>query len=241
VSERFALRLSTAGAASLGPLRLTPGLEVCALGDALWLRGTLSEELQPRLERLPASERYALEGELLRPPGASLPCARAPDGPWRALVDTLPFAPQPPVAPSGARSSVQLELGPADEEREATFLLTSLRAFADWADAAPSARLEALSFAAEAGGVRVLVRGQVLPPLPGVRHWEAAGLVVPCGRTWRPALPAPLVAEALDLLPGELALFGEDGPRTTFERISGLAFVPARRAAVRATLAEAGR
>jgi hypothetical protein len=92
-------------------------------------------------------------------------------------------------------------------------------------------RLERLTFAASADG-RALVRGRPLPPIPGTRYYERAGVAVPCGWGWPSWLTAELVRAALVIAPGTLALFS---PAGTWEEIPADQFVRATRSAARLT------
>jgi hypothetical protein len=109
-------------------------------------------------------------------------------------------------------------------------LVTTLQAFAAYAEGAPAVRLDRLRFAAD--GERALLWGDPLPPLPGDRYAECAGVAAPCGYAWRPAVDAGSLAGALGLADGDLALLATDG---TWQRVPATSFVRARRSAVRFT------
>src|SRR5262249_31843992 len=98
---------------------------------------------------------------------------------------------------------------------------------------APHVRLEKVTFAASSDG-RVVVRGRPMPPVPGARYYEQAGVAVPCGWGWPAGLEGPGGCEGLGVEPEALALFSAAG---TWEAIAGDHFVRATRSAVRLSTA----
>ena len=79
---------------------------------------------------------------------------------------------------------------------------------------------------------RVAVCGQPLPPLPGQRWVEREGIAVPAGWHWSPPVEATVVRAVFGLQAGDFALWQTDG---TWQRIRAADFLPAGRAAVRAS------
>src|SRR5262245_53611362 len=75
----------------------SPGVEVCAGLERLWLRGQLwSEALDTELRLMLGCERFAADAEgLITPCGAALPVERLPDGPWRPLTEWFRLAAPP--------------------------------------------------------------------------------------------------------------------------------------------------
>src|SRR5262245_57901329 len=127
-------------------------------------------------------------------------------------------------------SAVPLQVVPGGALREPALLETGLDLLLQYALAAPQWRIDRWSFAAS--GLRVLVRGLPLPPLPGI-HWvEMEGICVPAGRAWSPAVEPAVVRQLLALEPGELALLREDG---AWDRVSSDDWVRASRSALRRT------
>jgi len=231
----WALTLDGEATAALGPLRLRAGLETCAEGGVVWLRGAaLDDGLRRELSRLPARRRYdVLPDGLLRPWGRRLPHDRLPAGPWEPLAERLAWALPPTRAPAPAPGPVGLRLergAPGDGPLPEAGLLRLARAdLLAWAARAPAVRLEGLTVAL--AGAEALVRGRPLPSLPGLRFALDAGVAVPLGFVPRPRLAPPDLALLLELMPGEVGLLRPEGG---WERVSAGAFGPARRASLRA-------
>jgi hypothetical protein len=141
--------------------------------------------------------------------------------------------PQPAALSGKPPAPATLHLVRVATELPATVLLTTARAFAAYAVAAPLVRLRHLRVAASSDG-RAVLRGEPLPPLPGQRYAEHEGIAVPCGFGFSPALEPAVVRTLLDISPDDLALFHEDG---SYERIDASSLTRASRGAARATLA----
>jgi hypothetical protein len=228
----WAARLRLSEIAAVARLRLRDDIRAHIESDQLWLRGDhLDEELDSALQYLAPSRRFTVAHDgALTPDGHLLPTEQLPPGEW-SLLDEL-IEPRAPVAAlaGAAPAPVQLQLIRNCGEKTATWLLTPLRLLAAYAESAPEVRLRALSFAATAD--HALVQGTPLPPLPGKYLYEDAGLIIPCGWTWSPAVDATTVRAVLRLALDELALFSDDG---AWLRIDQSAFVQARRSAIRLT------
>jgi hypothetical protein len=131
------------------------------------------------------------------------------------------------AARCAARIAIALE--PVSTSDEPDILVGTLADWSGYATGAPQVRLEKLTFAASADG-RVIVRGQPLPPIPGRRCYERAGVAVPCGWGWPSWLTADLVRSTLEIAPPAVALFS---PAGTWEVVPADQFVRATRSAVR--------
>lgn len=236
--------------AALAELRLILGetVEVALPPDPVppagragwWLRGRgNADAVVASLRRVAGARVFVEEAGKLVAAGETLPRGPVPAGlEWRPLRETLrPEAPD--VLGEGemlrfiaaAKIPVRLEAG--GPVREAGLLLTSLEAFAAWVESAPEVRLRRLEFAASRDG-RAAVRGNPLPDLLTARRYSLAeGVAVPCGWTWSPPVPAAVLAEALGVAPGAVALLHENGKR---EDLPAEAWVAAGRASARATL-----
>ena len=215
-------------------LRTLPGIEACEAGEHLWLRGdTLDDDLDLKLRKLPGAVRYTVrpDGQLVAR-GDRVPKGRLPDGEWKLLADWIELTPQPAALGGEFSERVPLRLVRGDVEEAPNILVTDMATWRNYAAGAPELRLRPLTFAAAADG-RVLVRGQPLPPLPGVRYVEHDRVAVPCGLTFCPALEPAVLHELLGLAPAELALFDAVGG---FERLHCDQFVRATRSAVRFTV-----
>src|SRR5262249_52549002 len=138
-----------------------------------------------------------------------------------------------PVATLAAHCSerIAIALEPASASDAPDLLVCALADWSDYATRAPQVRLERLTFAASADG-RAVVRGTPLPPIPGTRYYERAGVAVACGWGWPSWLTAELVRAALNIETGAVALFS---PAGTWEEIPADQFVQATRSAVRLT------
>lgn len=236
MTERWALRLDKRGSAALSGLRRVPGLEVLEETDALWLRGTDADEhLWRRLLGLPTADLFRLlpDGQLV-PHLRRVPCGRLPEGSWLTLSRWLGVKLEPAALPGQLRQPVALTLTPSTVERPAHVLLTSLSAWIDFAESAPAVRLQPLRFAV---ADEVVVRGDPLPPLPGMRYCEVEGVAVRAGWTWLPAVEPAVLASVFGLAKGDLALWHADG---TWDHIRAGDFVAATRSAVRLTAREVG-
>lgn len=171
VEQSWAAELPVEDAQHAASLRRERGVEGLVVGDRLWLRGVLIAEDERALLRLmPGVRPYRLaaDGQLTRA-GDRVPTARLPTGAWRPLVELLDVRlPQAHTALAGRPARMPLELVRGGPERAATLLLTSLEAWAEYAETAPRWRLECLAFAADRRG-RVLLRGTPLPPIRGAQ------------------------------------------------------------------------
>jgi hypothetical protein len=133
--------------------------------------------------------------------------------------------------PANRPAAIPLRLVRSTLEREPELLLTGLEEFKEFATAAAQVRLDRLQFAANAEG-SVIVRGRPLPPLPGRRFVLHAGVAVPAGFAWEPAVSAEALARRFGVSGDAVVLWAEDG---TIARLQGEQFVPVSRSAIRAT------
>ncbi|MBI3863394.1 MAG: hypothetical protein HY290_16005 [Planctomycetia bacterium] len=235
MTRPWAARVPADAALATAVLRLEPGIEVLESADGIWLRGDSDDErLHTMLMQLPGACRFDVlpEGELL-PAGSRLPKGRLPLGPWMKLktwarveLPTAAFA-------AGAPELAPLRLVRVDGESDANLLLTSIADWAAYGGTAPQVRLEKLRFAASPDG-KVVVHGNPLPPLPGERHCERAGIATPCGWGWSPAVEPELLHAAWNLGPHDVALVSTDG---SWNHIRSDQFARATHCAIRETAA----
>jgi hypothetical protein len=120
-------------------------------------------------------------------------------------------------------------INPAARFGDANILIIPLDAWVTYGTDAPQVRLNRLRFAVSSDE-RVIVQGSPLPPLPGERFYERAGVALPCGWGWSPAIEPDLLRTAWKLGPHDLALVRPDG---SWEHIRGEQFVRATRSAIR--------
>jgi hypothetical protein len=248
-SWAWAVGIDPAEFASLGPLRLAPGAEICDLGDMLWVRGPqLDEHLAAQLHRHPHARRHWVlaDGQLLSP-GKRVPRGHLPTGPWHPLTTWLQVG-LPPIfdaagqeAPTGIAhvhlplvERVTLRLVRGGIPQIPNVLLTSIDALRSVAAEVPRLRLQRWKFAADSRG-RVVVWGTPLPDLPGQIFVEDHQVAVPVGWTWEPAVTNSVVCELAKLDTGDLGLWHSDQSR---EILGGDSFVRASRGAIRATVRE---
>lgn len=231
MNPTWAVWLPVEGAPSAAGLRLEPGVEVLELPDAIWLRGSSTDErIQKLLLQLPGACRFdVFPGGELRPAGSRLPSGRLPAGAWTRLKDWIEV--ELPAAAFAAGDPVRtpLQWVRVPGAGDANVLLATLADWATYGDTAPQIRLKPLRFAVAADG-RVVVQGHPLPPLPGERYYERAGVAVPCGWGWSPAVEPELFRDTWKLQPQDLALVSADG---SWERIRADQFVRATRSAIR--------
>lgn len=236
MSEMWTVSLERERAPLAGPLRLRGRIEARLEGSRFWLRGSdLSDELSAALRKLPGAIRYRVlpGGRLLRD-GTRIPRGKLPGGSWRPLESLIRLEPQAAALPGETAEKVKVRLVRSEEEREARAILSRMEQWSDYALGAPEIRLQGLEFAAAASGrVLILATGETpLPPVPGLRLVEEAGLFWPCGLGWSPAVGGSVIREVLALQQGEIALFQEDG---TYQCLRKDALARASRSAVRQT------
>ena len=220
--------------AAVAAIRLTAGVRACVVGEELWLRGEeAGEEIEGALDRVAPAGWYSVmaDGGLVAR-GRLLPEGYLPQAEWVPLVELVRPVVESGALPGTVGSRVGVRLVRSSEEVGANVLVTTLAAFAEYAEGAPAVRLERLRFACD--GERVVIWGAPLPPLPGERLAERAGVAAPCGFAWRPAVDAGSLRRVLGLAEGELALLAVSG---SWQRVGAEAFVKARRSAVRFTAA----
>lgn len=233
MNSAWAIRLSRHDAAALAGLRLRPALEVLESGDDVWLRSKSSDdELKAKLSALPALARCEwLPDDRLRPLGKLIPTGILPSSPWQPLKSWLQVAFPPAASLALEPARVALELVRSASEHESALLLTGLKEWSQYAATAAKVRLEPLRFAVDHSG-RVLVQGNPLPPIPGKRFVIYGRIAVPAGFTWVPALSPAVLLRVFGGAESSLVLWEEQG---TITRLSAEQFIPATRAAVKAT------
>src|SRR5262249_16438075 len=149
---------------------------------------------------------------------------------WEPIKAWLPVEMPAAAMPGRTPGAVPLRLVRSSQEQEPELLLTTLQEFKEFAATAAQVRLERLRLAANSQGM-VLVHGRPLPPLPGTRFVLHAGVAVPAGFAWDPAVSAEVLARCFGVSSSTLVLWGEDG---TIQRLTSEQFVAASRSAIRA-------
>jgi hypothetical protein len=221
------------GAVAAAPLRKASDVDVCVVDDRLWLRGTKwNEGLDRSLRKILGAERFhRLPGDEIAHWGDTLPSRLLPVGPWTPLRDWLQPAAPATVLTAQMNHRASLRMVRSAEEKSANLLLVGFQVWKDYVVTAPQIRLRQLSFSASADG-QALIRGEPLPPLPGILYFEAEGVARPLGWIWAPMVDTSVLRKALGLDEREVAMLASDG---TFEVMSADDFVRATRSAVRLT------
>lgn len=250
MSGRRAVSLAAEHVAALGRIRTVPGLEICgpAADGRIWIAGPHGDDRTCWTRRIPVGDVFDVQDDArVRRPRERVPCGTLPEGPWvpasRWLKVDLPSTALSGV-PHGAASLRLARCDEADPQSDvvpgaavattdATVLCTTLDAFAAYVSTAPLVRLQRVLHAVSDEG-RVIVRGAPLPPLPGARFVEHAGIAVPVGWSWRPAVESEIVRTVFGTGLRDLVLWTADGAA---ECVRAEDFVPTTRAAVRAAVA----
>lgn len=230
--------------ASLAALRDRPGVECLTLEDAVWLSGPSDETTEERLRALPDASRYRQrEDGMLIPWGARLPLGRRPSGEWRPFAECIraELPPRMRLPEKGDASWTRIEpklvrAGSGDhadgQAQPDAGLIVFAAEWSDYAARVPAMRLAPLRFAASRDG-RVLILGDPAPSLPGVRLWETDGILVESGWTWSPHVSSGLLRAIWEVSKDARLLWTT---RHGVEVVREEDFVPARRAAARATM-----
>lgn len=218
----------------LGKLRRCTGIEVCTVGESIWLRATsATEELAEQVKVLPGIHFMLMpDGELVEF-GKRVPRGRLPQKQWLSLSQWMNVELGTPVPGGYTDKKVELRLARSSEVVEPNVLLTSLESWESYALKAPQIRLERLTFAVGEEG-QVIIRGTPLPPCPGVRYVEQSNIAVEAGWKWLPAVSVAVLCEVLNRAEQDLALFHADH---TWDLIPADTFVSASRSAVRLSMA----
>ena len=138
-----------------------------------------------------------------------------------------------PALPARKPGRLPLGLIRSSERIEPAVLVTPLARGAAWGLEAPHIRLSRLAFALSADS-RLVIVGEPLPPLAGIRFYVQDSVACPCGYRFDLPVPSAALRNAFELQEGDLALVSHGG---VWERISAGQFVRATRSALRQSLA----
>jgi hypothetical protein len=212
----------------LGPLRACGHLSALREGERLWLFWPAGEtELARAILAIGGAELFLRRGSTWHRPGEHLPVFHVPDSREARPLSSILFpAPVTPVS-SGppAWRPAPLVLVRDGTPRPASALRAASRVLRQWADVATSRQLEKVQ--AACCGDEVVLRGE-LPPLPGARFWGGR-VLLPLGQRIEPDLAEGVLASALGLQAGEVALWTAEG----VEVLAAEAFGPVSRAGMR--------
>jgi hypothetical protein len=241
-NTRRVLILARKDASALAALRLSTGVEVAEIADAIWVRVNQADVCtEDRLRQLPAIERYDwLEGDGLRRCGSLIPCEVLPPLAWQTVASWLMVSLPPPALAAERRliadqpilgADIPIKLVRSTLELPANALLTTVEHWIRFGAEAPEIRLRGLRFAVNHDGEALIV-GEPLPPLPGTQYYVRDGIAVPAGFAWDPAVEVEVVRRRLGVSVDCLVLFYQDG---TFSLVLAEQWVYASRSAIRAT------
>ena len=218
-------------------LRLARGVEVAISAEPhrLWLRcpAQFRESVGVQLAVLPAQQRFELDDNLLTPIDHHLPAERLPEElAWSPIRDAFPIQSSESIEfsqPPSERPPLRLvrSTSPDNETLRPRLLLTDLDSLIEMIDKTAETRFSHLEVAV-CQDRQVLVFGEPLPPLPGVRMWVQEGVACPLGWTWAPALAASVVRQGVPSC--DLLVLSQNGEA---ERLLRSNFVKATRSALR--------
>jgi len=243
VTTYFLAQVEASDLPAIGQLRQNPDYSIAEIDGETWLRGKCENDNNndapnAALRGLPCKLfRLSGGGDLipwqLRVPQRRL-VAALEESNWQPLSEWLQAVPPIPALAGqfeklGEQKKATLHFQRSKTVSEANLLVTSINAWEAYATTAPKLRLDRLSFAMNEIG-NVVVQGEPLPPLPGRRFVETDGIAVEAGWAYSPPLVPRLVAKALGLAKGDIALLLRDQP---WEHLPMDAFVLATRSAVR--------
>ena len=203
----WALRLPLSSGHQLVDFRSESAIEVCQTDRYWWLRGTgLSAGLQDRLRQVYAAEGFdwLAEGHL-RPWGKRLAIESLPAGPWVQVAKIVSLELSPTRWPGEFSEQADLRLRRTPDVRPERVLVTSFDEWQQFAQTAAEFRLARWRYAVNSKGV-VTIHGDPIPPLPGERFFEQAGIAILAGWQFDPQMPPDVLATAWRQAPGELIL-----------------------------------
>lgn len=236
--SEWAVRMEPEEAVRAATLRGVAGVLACADDGVVWVRVPAGERMESTVATLPGRRFRVLEDGQLVAASDRVPSAWLPDCEWQP-IDVF-FTVTLPVAGfvSGRASRVRLQLVRSTRETEADGLLVDAASWYAFVDTAPEVRLNCLRFAVSGDG-RVLVLGEPLPPLPGIRLSVSHGIAIPCGLAWVPAVDAETVRRVFDVADDATVLWTDSDER---EVVSSESLMRASRSSARAmqVLGDAG-
>jgi hypothetical protein len=217
----------------LAPVRTRREVKARIEGETAWVTWPAGQtDVAELIYPLPGAQLFVQYAAGWRAYQRYLPARDVPDMKSAQPLTSFLFpAPLSLSAPERPRfQPVQLRVVPDGRMRTPTALLCSLPELNAWLDTVPQVRFAALQAAHHRG--QVLVLGEALPPIVGVRRYWGERVLTPLGLRYEPALPEDLLRSVLDIAARQLLLLEVDRS----ELISLDVFQPLRRAAVRAAL-----
>jgi MoxR-vWA-beta-propeller ternary system domain bpX2 len=224
------------GLPHLGVLRGRADVRVLVRAGLVWAYWPPGDANVARLLlALAGAQLFCRRAGLWYRPGQCLPTFDVPgeDGAEPLAHVLFPAPVRPEVSTDRTWKPASLALVRDECPRPTTALRCSLADLAAWADNATSQQLARLE--AALGDRAVLLRGERLPPLVGSERFWGRAVLVPLGHRPEPALAEGVLAAALELDAGEVAVLG-----AVIERVPSSAFGPVTRVGARLALRGAG-
>jgi hypothetical protein len=241
----WAVKLLKPDGYQLAVLRHWPGLQIAQDVAGLWIRGHWNDAANDRELKAWRHQLLALwnvehfhvtADHQLVPFGKRVPTGWLPDLDWQPLQNAIDF--DWPLAGLAGRSLQPLRLHlvrgasrfhPIGTRPEV--LLCELKHLLPWVIAAPLRRLAGLQFACDPSQ-RLLVKGPILPSIPGLAFSLQAALAVPLGWHWEPELTPETIQQVFSPAAGSMVVWFPDNG---WEEVPDHCFQTLTRAALRAT------
>ncbi|QDT41683.1 hypothetical protein Pan241w_17460 [Gimesia alba] len=234
MKQQWVLRLPVENVATLGHLRLIPGIQVAESPSHLWLRGSQMDERLSRLLRsIPDGEIFTLmEEQQLVPAGKHVPQGYLPTGEWTPIQAWYSVQLEKSSLAGISTERIALELKRSQTTQPANVVVTSLVQLSEFVSHCAQVRLAPLLYVVDAQQ-RAVIYGSPLPPIEGTHFCESKGVAVEAGWTWTPPVNAEVLRDLFQLSKGDLVLLHSDQSR---EVIRADQFVRLSRSSVRLSL-----
>jgi hypothetical protein len=237
--KEFVVILSEQDRFSLMDMRTLPKVQAAVFVENdtpnIWLRGIFGKE-KPSIEiqKLPIQQLFVLKEGLLFPINGLTPLSKLPLLTWQLLTDFMPIELPTSAFPAVVEATTAVHLVVSEQEQKGVALLTAFKDWLNYVETAPDIRLQQLKFAAS-DKEKVLIMGDVLPPIQGQTFWQDAQVLIPCGQAFEWAITARLLSKKYKLTKTALLLFSDSLEVELPQRIDLENFVNASRSAVRFT------
>jgi len=216
----------------IGQIRHLPGCWIAESNETFWLKIEKPSTGFPlSVEQIPAKARYRLEHDLLFPLKGSTPVGKLPEMEWQPITSFMTVELPTPALPGSIKKQIQVKLIRTENPKDAPFMLIPWENWKNYALQASNIRLQTLSFAVSAKQ-DVIVRGNPLPPLPGLLFWQNQQTLLPAGWNFEHSILAEILS--INYLKGKeewLLIRSEQ----EWERIKKKNFIQASRSAIRKT------
>jgi MoxR-vWA-beta-propeller ternary system protein len=229
----WVIQLTREDAFTLAPLRLVPSIEVAETQEGIWVRGKgVDEKASAALQALPAFTRFEWRPDgRLRAVESLIPAQSLPSLEWKPIAQWLRVELPSPAPPGDDPPRTGLCLVRSGGEKPANVLLTHFETWRSFVLQASEIRLRPLRFALSARQ-EVVVWGEPLPPISGLRFVEQEGIATPAGFSWQPAVSPKVLRQVFQAGEDSLVIWGEDN---SCVHLHPEQLVPASRSGVRAT------